>query len=285
MVLWALAIAAAGLPPHSKARMSPKLMEAEHRFQLGHEQNMKDFEAAQRRMSEVGVKAAEDEDRFEKKEEQLREHADARLERSEDAFEASLKKTEESNKQESDELVTKYEDHMRGVASHFRHRATSYLETSADSKTGASNDAAAASQQILAEARDAAKTKLGDGLRDLLQETQASRAAAKKRLDDEEKASAERLLGLRNGMRKEEARLKEFKDRVKGEHRYLDHTMEAEERAYAAKLDRTETRIEKENRERRQKYEAREKKETDAFRHKEEETIDMIDDAFRLPRK
>jgi len=283
MVLWALAIAAAGVPPHSKARMSPKLMEAEHRFQLGHEQNMKEFEAAERRMSEVGVKAAADEDRFEQKEEQLREHAAAKLERSEDAFEASLKKTEESNKAEADALVAKYEDHMRGVAgSHFRHRATSYLETAADSKTGDSD--AAASQQILAEARDAARTKLGDGLRDFLQETKDSRAAAKRRLDDEEKASAERLLGLRNGMRKEEAKLKEFKDRIAGEHKYLDRTMQAEDLAYARKLDRTEQKIETENREREQRFEAREKKETDAFRHKEEEQIDMIEDAFHLPR-
>lgn len=273
MFLWVLAIAAA---KPSKAHMPAKLLAAQHRFELAHEQEEKEVEAADRKMEAVGNKAAAAEERFEEKGEQLREHAEQKMEQQDDAFEAALQKTEEENRKEANELLKKYDDHMRSFESKFHHDS-SFLQTA-----GQTSDQAA-SQQILAEAREAVQSRLGDRMRDLIKQAKDSHGSLSKRLEGARQDAAEKMEGLQAGMKKEKERLAAFTQELRGEHRFIDRTMDAERDAYQAKIQQTEDRIEAEDKERQAKFAAKEEADTKAFRQEDIKRREFIEDAFGLP--
>lgn len=267
--MWVLAIAAAA---PSKSHLPAKLLAAQHRFELAREADLRDVAQADEKMEKIGDQVSASEDRFEAKEEQLREHSEQRMERQDEAFEAAMKKTEDANHKEAEEMMKKYEDHMRGVEAKLR--ASSLLETDQDQ----------ASQQVLSEAREAARAKLGDGIRDFMKQQKDSRAAQTKRLEGARQEEAEKLEGLRAGMKREASKLEQFSQKLRGEHRFVDRTMDAERDEYESKLQKTEDRIEAEDKARQAKFQARERAETKAFRQKDVERREMIEDAFHIPR-
>lgn len=270
MFFWVLAIAAA---EPSKAHIPAKLLAAEKRFELARANDLREVAEADEKMDKIGDQVAKNEERFEDKEEQLREHHEKLEEKREDAFEAALKKTEEDNHKSAEEMMKKFEDHMESFDKKLH--ASSLLETSGGDQ--------AASQQILAEAREAVRAKLGDGMRDLIKQAQDSRAAQTKRLEGAREEAEEKMEGLRNGMKKEHSKLEEFTQKLRGEHRYIDRTMDAEREDYDSKLQNTEDRIMVEDKARQAKFQARERAETKAFRQKTEQRKEMIEEAFRLP--
>lgn len=277
MFVWVLAFAAAEISAApSKSHLPAKLLAAKHRFELARDADMRDVAQADEKMEKIGDQVSASEDRFEAHEEQLREHAEEKMEKQDDAFEAAMKKTEDANHKDAEEMMKKYEDHMRGFESKLH--SSSLLETS-------DKDALeAATSQVLAEAREAAHAKLGDGIRDLMREQKEGRAAQTKRLEGARQEEVEKLDGLRAGMKREESKLEEFSKKLRGEHRFVDRTMDAERDAYDSKLQQTEDRIEAQDKARQAKFQARERAETKAFKQKDVERREMIEDAFHIPR-
>lgn len=273
-------------PKHFEHHVPAKLYAAQRKMELEEKNAAQEMDKDDTQLEDLDNKLDSDKDREERKEAKMEEKFEKRLGDSESAFESALKKSEKTSAEEGEETMKDFEAKIERRTEFPGH--SSFLQTGDKAKASTEATAAAAAEakamkEIESEAKEAANTKLGSKMRDMLQTMADERYTDKKKMDSDRAEEHNKLDEIRKGLKQEELRLKTYAATEDHRRDQLTNKIKTNDAAFQKHLADGEAKFEAHNKATEASMHTNFEKSHSRYQANEKKAVEIMEDAFNDP--